>query len=52
MKAETDDIAVSQLRLKFYSAKHGFPILPTLPVDRSNDTAAPIGKIVRDKDAL
>lgn len=52
MKAETDEIAVSQLRLKFYSAKHGFPILPTIPVDKPNAAAPPLGKVVSDKDAL
>jgi hypothetical protein len=52
MKAETDDIAVSQLRLKFYSAKHGFPILPvTSPSDAQKPTG-PLGRIVGDKDGL
>jgi hypothetical protein len=52
MKAETDEIAVSELRLKFYSAKHGFPILPTISVDKQNATPLPPGKVVGDKEAL
>jgi hypothetical protein len=52
MKAETDDIAVSQLRLKFYSAKHGFPILPVVPPSDAQKPAAPLGKIVGDRDGL
>jgi hypothetical protein len=52
MKAETDEMGVAQLRLKFYSAKHGFPILPTLPKDGGQKNAVPLGKVVGDKEAL
>lgn len=52
MKAETDEMSVSQLRLKFYSAKHGIPMsLPSLP-ENSKPSAQPPGKIVKDRDAL
>jgi hypothetical protein len=52
MKAETDDIAVSQLCLKFYSAKHGFPILPVAQPSDAKKPTGPLGKIVGDKDGL
>ena len=52
MKAETDDIAVSQLRLKFYSAKHGFPILPVASPSDAKKSTGPLGRIVGDKDGL
>ncbi|MBS4005918.1 MAG: hypothetical protein KGZ91_21315 [Afipia sp.] len=45
-----DDVAISQLRLKFYSAKHGFPIL-TISAPKANDSATK-GKIVQDRDGL
>ncbi|NOJ41569.1 hypothetical protein [Bradyrhizobium australiense] len=52
MKAETDEISVSQLRLKFYSAKHGIPIpLPNLS-DNVKTPTQPPGKIVKDREAL
>jgi hypothetical protein len=52
MKAETDEMSVSQLRLKFYSAKHGIPVpLPNLP-ENSATPAQPPGKIVKDREAL
>jgi hypothetical protein len=52
MKAETDEMSVSQLRLKFYSAKHGIPmLLPNLP-ENSEMPAQPPGKIVKDREAL
>jgi hypothetical protein len=52
LKAETDEMSVSQLRLKFYSAKYGIPmLLPNLP-DESKTPTQPPGKIVRDRDAL
>lgn len=52
LKAETDELSVSQLRLKFYSAKHGIPMpLPTLTENSSKPTLPP-GKVVKDRDAL
>jgi len=52
MKAETDDMSVAQLRLKFYSAKHGFPILSISPRDGGEKNAAPLGKVAGDKEGL
>jgi hypothetical protein len=52
VKAETDEMSVSQLRLKFYSAKHGIPIpLPNLP-ENSKTPELPPGKVVKDREAL
>jgi len=52
MKAEMDEMSVSQLQLKFYSAKHGIPMpLPSLP-ENSKTPAQPPGKIVKDREAL
>lgn len=52
LKAETDELSVSQLRLKFYSAKHGIPMpMPTLTENSSKPTQPP-GKVVKDRDAL
>ncbi|UQR61320.1 hypothetical protein LRP30_30850 [Bradyrhizobium sp. C-145] len=52
LKAETDQLSVSQLRLKFYSAKHGIPMpLPNL-AENSNKLVQPPGKDVKDRDAL
>lgn len=52
LKAETDELSVSQLRLKFYSAKHGIPMpMPTL-TENSSEPTQPPGKIVKDRDAL
>jgi hypothetical protein len=52
LRAEADEMSVSQLRLKFYSAKHGIPIL--LPDLRESTKAPPTspGKIVKDREAL
>ena len=49
MSVETDQLSVSQLRLKFYSAKYGFPIF-SLPNEKKS--GEPPGQVVRDKDAL
>lgn len=49
MSVETDQLSVSQLRLKFYSAKYGLPIL-RLPNEKKG--GEPPGHVVRDKDAL
>jgi hypothetical protein len=49
MSVETDQISVSQLRLKFYAAKYGLPIF-SLPNEKK--VGEPPGQIVRDKDAL
>jgi hypothetical protein len=52
IKVETDEMSVSQLRLKFYSAKHGIPMpLPNLPESSKTPTQPP-GKIVKDCEAL
>ncbi|EHR01239.1 hypothetical protein [Bradyrhizobium sp. WSM471] len=52
LKAETDELSVSQLRLKFYSAKHGIPMpLPDL-TDNATKPTQPPGKVVKDRDAL
>lgn len=52
LKAETDELSVSQLRLKFYSAKHGIPMpLPNLS-ENSSKPAQPPGKVVKDREAL
>jgi hypothetical protein len=52
MKAETDEMSVSQLRLKFYSAKHGIPMpIPNL-TENLKAPARPPGRIVKDRDAL
>lgn len=53
-KAATDDLSVSQLRLKFYSAKHGLSLIPIKGSGPSSSEPEPaLGKnIVSDKDAL
>lgn len=50
LKAETDELSVSQLRMKFYSAKHGIPML--IPVESTKSTPEPPKKIVKDREAL
>jgi hypothetical protein len=52
MKAETDNMSVSQLRLKFYSAKHGIPMSLLDLAESSKTPAKPPGKIVKDREAL
>ncbi|ANW00805.1 hypothetical protein [Bradyrhizobium icense] len=52
MKAETDEMSVSQLRLKFYSAKHGIPIALPNVSDNVKPPTQPPGKIVKDREAL
>jgi hypothetical protein len=52
MKAATDDVSVSQLRLKFYAAKHGLPVMPFAIDDKQSIEKKPLGKIVGDKEAL
>jgi hypothetical protein len=52
MKAETDELSVSQLRLKFYSAKHGLPVLPFNTTSTPDRTPPSAGTVVKDKDAL
>jgi hypothetical protein len=51
MTAETDELSVSALRLKFYSVKHGFPILP-VSFDAKPQSETIKGKIVKDKEGL
>jgi hypothetical protein len=50
IKAETDKLSVSQLRLKFYSAKHGIPM--PFPAIAPDAIPKPPGTIVKDRDAL
>jgi hypothetical protein len=51
MTVETDQLSVSQLRLKFYSAKHGLPFF--FPgADAAAKPASPPGQVVKDRDAL
>jgi hypothetical protein len=51
--AETDRLSISQLRMKFYSAKYGFPIFaPTLQRGPAEQAKEKPGIIVKDKDAL
>jgi formate-dependent nitrite reductase cytochrome c552 subunit len=51
VKVATDEVAVSQLRLKFYAAKYGMaaPVAP--PEQKSTQPKSP-GAIVKDRDAL
>jgi hypothetical protein len=49
---ETDQLSVSQLRLKFYAAKHGLPFLvPTTSPEKSIPPPKS-GTVVKDRDAL
>jgi hypothetical protein len=52
MKAETDEMSVSQLRLKFYSAKHGIPMPLPNPSENKATPEQPPGKVVKDREAL
>lgn len=47
----TEELSAAQLRMKFYTAKYGFPI-PILNSPNTNQKIDPIGKVVSDKDAL
>ena len=49
MTVETDRLSASQLRLKFYLAKHG---LPAFGVRDDKKPDVPAGRITQDKDAL
>lgn len=51
MKVATDEMSTAQLRLKFYSAKHGIP-LPILASPTAVAPDKPVGKIVKDREAL
>jgi hypothetical protein len=52
MTVETDQLSVSQLRLKFYSAKHGLPVLfPGADAAAKQPEPVP-GRVVKDRDAL
>jgi hypothetical protein len=49
---ETDELSVSQLRLKFYSAKHGLPFFfPAAPVAMTKPPS-PLGNVVKEREAL
>jgi hypothetical protein len=51
LKVQTDELTLSQLRLKFYSAKYGLPV--AFPTGSTNTAAPPPpGKIVKDREAL
>ena len=50
LKAGTEEVNVSQLRLKFFSAKYGL-VLPLPPSDTKTLTRPP-GQIVKDREAL
>lgn len=52
LTAETDELSVSSLRLKFYSVKHGFPLLPVSFDPKPQAEKALKGKIVGDKEGL
>jgi hypothetical protein len=49
---QTDQLSVSQLRLKFYAAKHGLPLV--IPANRSDNSPAQPnpGTVAKDRDAL
>lgn len=51
VRVSTEEANMAQLRMKFYSAKYGLPMLISdqMPEQRS---VAPLGKVVKDKDAL
>ena len=52
MKAATEEITLASLRMKFYSAKHGFPMpIPSLETTKTPPPKPP-GKIVKDREAL
>jgi hypothetical protein len=52
MTVETDQLALSQLRLKYYAARYGFPtFFPQSNTSTKEPMPAP-GKVVKDRDAL
>jgi hypothetical protein len=51
LKAGTEELNVSQLRLKFYSAKYGIP-MPVPSSDTKPPEPKPPGRVVKDRDAL
>jgi hypothetical protein len=52
MKAATEELTASTLRMKFYSAKYGIPVLvPSLKTEAAPAPAKP-GTVVKDRDAL
>jgi hypothetical protein len=52
MAVETDQLSVSQLRLKFYSAKHGLPFFSPAAGASTNQPESAPGRVVKDRDAL
>jgi len=50
LNVATEELAINQLRMKYYSLHYGLPIFAT--PKPSTSTAPPQGKIVKDKDAL
>jgi hypothetical protein len=51
MTVETDQLALSQLRLKYYAAKYGLPTFLPQP-DTLTKEPSPAGTVVKDRDAL
>ncbi|MCG6207771.1 hypothetical protein LPW26_24245 [Rhodopseudomonas sp. HC1] len=51
VKAATDDLAVSQLRLKFYTSKYGTS-LPVPELSTKVPENVPPGRVVKDREAL
>lgn len=51
LKVAADDLAVSQLRLKFYTAKYGMPV-PMPDLQTKELEHAPPGRVVKDREAL
>jgi hypothetical protein len=52
MTAETDQLAVSQLRLKYYAAKYGLPAFLPPPDTLTKEPQPAPGTVVKDRDAL
>jgi hypothetical protein len=52
LRVSTDEVSISQIRMKFYSAKYGIPIpLPSSQNAGEPEKTSP-GKIVKDREAL
>jgi len=52
MTVETDQLALSQLRLKYYSAKYGLPVFFPQGDTATKQQQPAAGKVVQDRDAL
>jgi hypothetical protein len=52
VKAATEEVTVASLRMKFYSAKYGFPMpIPSPAAMKTSPPTSP-GKVVKDREAL